>query len=64
MNSPAFPFARRSFLRQTVVAGAALGFPAVLRAANPNSRVQLATVGVSGQGFTDLHNFSRHPKVH
>jgi predicted dehydrogenase len=54
---------RRTFLRQAAVAGAALSFPAVVRAANLNSRVQLATVGVSGQGFTDVHNFSSHEKV-
>ena len=64
MNTHSSPATtRRTFLRQAATAGAALGFPAVLRAANPNGRVQLATVGVSGQGFTDLHNFSSHPKV-
>ena len=55
---------RRSFLKQAAVAGAAIGFPAVVRAASPNSRVQLATIGASGQGFTDIHNFSSHAKVH
>lgn len=54
---------RRVFLKQAALAGAAFGFPAVVRSASPNSRVQLATVGVSGQGFTDIHNFSSHPKV-
>jgi predicted dehydrogenase len=58
-----FPTKRRTFLKQVAVAGAAIGFPAVLRAANLNGRVQLATVGVSGQGFTDIHNFSSHPQV-
>lgn len=59
-------FTRRSFLKQAAVAGAgaALGFPAVTRGAQLNGRVQLATVGVSGQGFTDVHNFASHPKVH
>ena len=57
------PTKRRTFLKQVAVAGAAIGFPAVLRAANLNGRVQLATVGVSGQGFTDVHNFSSHPQV-
>jgi len=57
------PTSRRTFLQQSALAGAALGFPAVLRAANPNSRVQLATIGVSGQGFTDIHNFAAHQKV-
>ncbi|MEI6465907.1 MAG: Gfo/Idh/MocA family oxidoreductase [Verrucomicrobiota bacterium] len=61
-SAPA-PTSRRTFLKQSALAGAAIGFPAVLRAANPNSRVQLATIGVSGQGFTDIHNFAAHPKV-
>src|SRR6476469_3266419 len=58
-----FSKSRRIFLQQFAVAGAAISFPAVVRSANPNSRIQLATFGVSGQGFTDVHNFSEHPKV-
>jgi predicted dehydrogenase len=57
----AYPeFSRRTFLKQTTVAGAALGVPALLRAANLNSRVQVAAVGVTGQGYSDLHNVSTH----
>jgi predicted dehydrogenase len=63
MHTPTSDTTRRTFLKQAAVAGAVIGFPAVLRAASPNSRVQLATVGVSGQGFTDVHNFSSHAKV-
>lgn len=54
---------RRTFLRQAAFGGAALGFPAVLRAANPNSRVQVAAIGVEGMGYTDVQNLSRHDKV-
>ena len=54
---------RRTFLKQTALAGAAIGFPAVLRAASPNSRVQVAAVGVDGQGYSDLHNVASHAKV-
>ena len=54
---------RRTFLKQTAFAGAALSFPAVLRAASPNSRVQIAAVGVDGQGYSDLHNVASHAKV-
>ena len=54
---------RRTFLKQTALAGAALSFPAVLRAASPNSRVQVAAVGVDGQGYSDLHNVASHAKV-
>jgi predicted dehydrogenase len=57
------PVTRRTFLQQAAVAGAALGFPAVLRAAAPNSRVQVAAIGLTGQGFTDLHNVASHPKA-
>ena len=63
LNSTDSPTTRRTFLKQAAVAGAAISFPAVVRAANLNGNVQLATVGVSGQGFTDVHNFSGHPKV-
>lgn len=62
-NSVRFPSTRRAFLQQTAVAGAVLGFPAILRAASPNSRVQVAAVGVTGQGFSDLHNVGQHPQV-
>ncbi len=63
MHPAPAPVSRREFLKQSAVAGAALGFPAVVRAANLNGRVQLATIGVSGQGFTDVHNFSSHAQV-
>ena len=54
---------RRDFLKQSALAGAALGFPAVLRSASPNSRVQVAGIGVEGMGHTDIHNIAGHPKV-
>lgn len=57
------PTTRRTFLKQSAVAGAVLGFPAILRAASPNSSVQLAGVGVEGMGHTDAHNFINHAKV-
>ena len=54
---------RRTFLKQTAIAGAVAGFPSILSAANPNSRVQVAAIGLDGMGYTDLHNFVGHPKV-
>jgi len=54
---------RRTFLQQSTLAGAAVAFPAVLRAARPNSAVQLAVIGVSGRGYADLHSLASHPKV-
>lgn len=40
-----------------------VAFPAVLRAANPNSRVNVAAIGVEGQGYSDLHNVASHANV-
>jgi predicted dehydrogenase len=54
---------RRTFLKQSAIAGTALAFPAVLRAADLNSRVNVAAIGVDGQGYSDLHNVASHPKV-
>ena len=54
---------RRDFLKQSALAAAALSFPAVLRAASPNSRVQLAAIGVSGRGYSDLHSLASHPRA-
>jgi hypothetical protein len=54
---------RRAFLKSSLVAGAAVGVPALVRGANLNSRVQIATVGVNGKGYGDLHNFFQHEKV-
>jgi len=54
---------RRDFLRQSLVASAAFGVPALVRGANLNSRVQMATIGVNGKGYGDLHNFFQHEKV-
>ena len=58
---PALP--RRDFLRGTALAGSTLAFPAVLRAAAPNRRVQVAAIGLTGQGYTDIQNLSRHKEV-
>jgi predicted dehydrogenase len=54
---------RRAFLRHSAALGAVAAFPAVLRAARPNSQVQIAVVGVSGRGYADLHSTASHPKV-
>ncbi len=54
---------RRNFLQKTAATTAALSFPAVLRAANPNSNVQVAAVGVNGMGFADLHSIASHEKA-
>jgi predicted dehydrogenase len=53
---------RRTFLK-TSVAATALGFPAILRAANPNANLQVAVVGANGQGFSDLTQIGSHSRV-
>ena len=52
---------RRRWL-QTVGMGA-LGFPAIVRGQNLNSRVQLAAVGTEGKGWSDLTSMRTHPQV-
>jgi predicted dehydrogenase len=52
---------RRTFLKTT--ATAALGFPAILRAANPNSNLQIAAVGCSGKGFSDISEVGSHARA-
>lgn len=54
---------RRTFLKQAGLAGAAFGFPAFVRAAAPNGKVQVAAVGVDGMGFSDLRSIVTHPKM-
>ena len=64
MNTPPLPTSsRRDFLRQTAATTAVLGFPAILRAASPNSMVQVAAVGADGMAFSDISNIITHEKV-
>ncbi|MDQ3625372.1 MAG: Gfo/Idh/MocA family oxidoreductase [Verrucomicrobiota bacterium] len=52
---------RRTFLKTS--AAAVLGFPAILRAASPNSNLQVAVVGCAGMGFFDMTQIGSHPRV-
>lgn len=54
---------RRSFLKHSTLAASALAFPAVLRSANPNSKLQVAVIGVDGMGFSDIKATADHPAV-
>lgn len=54
---------RRSFLLSTAAATASWGFPAVLSAAKPNSKLQVAAVGVNGMGYSDFKNVASHAAV-
>jgi predicted dehydrogenase len=52
---------RRSFLKSG--ASALLGFPAILRAINQNSTLQIIGVGCDGKGFSDLAEVGSHQKA-
>ena len=52
---------RRTFLKTSTAA--ILGFPAILRAAGPNSNLQIAAVGCSGKGLSDILETGSHPKA-
>ncbi|MCB1276844.1 twin-arginine translocation signal domain-containing protein, partial [Prosthecobacter sp.] len=57
------PNSRRSFLKNSTLASAAVAFPAFVRGQNLNSKLQVACVGVNGMGFSDLKNVGTHPAV-
>jgi len=52
---------RRTFLKTS--SAAVLGFPALVRGANLNSRLQIAAVGCSGKGLSDITETGSHPKA-
>lgn len=55
---------RRRFLSHTAAGAAAvLGAPALLRAAAPNSMLQVASIGVGGMGGATMRSVARHDKV-
>lgn len=55
---------RRSFLQKSAVAsGSVLGFPAILRSASPNSKLQVACIGVGGMGARTMESVASHDKV-
>ncbi|HYF34719.1 MAG TPA: Gfo/Idh/MocA family oxidoreductase [Prosthecobacter sp.] len=57
------PTDRRSFLRNSSLAAAAVAFPAVVKSANPNSKLQVASVGANGMAFSDIKNIGGHAAV-
>jgi predicted dehydrogenase len=58
------PLSRRQFLWQSAAASvSALGFPAILRSASPNSLLQVASIGVGGMGGSTMRSVGSHPKV-
>ncbi len=57
------PVPRRTFLKQSALAASALAFPSVVRSANPNSKLQVVSVGANGMAFSDIKNVGAHEKV-
>jgi predicted dehydrogenase len=57
------PADRRSFLRNSSLAAAAVAFPAVVKSANPNSKLQVASVGANGMALSDIKNIASHASV-
>jgi predicted dehydrogenase len=54
---------RRSFLKQATFAATSIAFPAVVRSANPNSKLQVVSVGADGMAFSDIKNIGAHAQV-
>jgi len=52
---------RRRFLGQMALA--TLAFPALVRARNLNSKLQVVSVGCDGKGLDDIHEIGSHPKL-
>ncbi len=57
------PTDRRSFLKSASLAASAVAFPAVVRSASPNSKLQVVSVGANGMAFSDIKNISAHARV-
>jgi predicted dehydrogenase len=55
--------ARRQFLKHSAAAAGVLGCPAILRSAAPNSKLQVACIGVGGMGGNTMRNVASHAKV-
>ena len=56
---------RRSFLKSTTIAGAAISLPAMQysRVYGANSRLGIASIGTGGKGWSDLTGVAASPKV-
>jgi hypothetical protein len=51
---------RRSFLQSSgLTAASAIGFPAIVRGQNLNSKIRVACIGVGGKGDSDTKNAAK-----
>ncbi len=55
---------RRQFLQSSAVAASVLAAPAFVRGQNLNSKLQLASVGCDGKGYSDISEMSTHERMH
>ena len=55
---------RRQFLRASALATAAMGFPAVVRAQNLNSKLNIAVIGCGGRGAGNLAAVAANGEQH
>jgi predicted dehydrogenase len=64
MSSQHACLTRRSFTTRSLALGAsALGFPAILSARSPNSKLQVASIGVGGMGARTMNGVAAHDAV-
>lgn len=54
---------RRQFLKQSLATTATFSAPAILRARSPNSKFQIASIGVGGMGGNTMMSVAQHDKV-
>ena len=54
---------RRRFVQRSAAAASALAAPAFVRGQNLNSKLQIASVGTDGKGWSDTREMATHDKV-
>lgn len=54
---------RRTFVQTFAAAGVGLSLPARLRAAGPNGRLRVASIGTGGKGWSDVTSVAASPNV-
>lgn len=57
------PIQRRRFLKQASVGASIVACPAIVRAQNLNSRLQIAGIGCDGKGFSDIREMDSHSQT-
>ncbi len=64
VSQQATSLGRREFVkRATIATVGVVGCPAILRSASPNSKLQVACIGVGGMGGNTMKSVASHPNV-